>query len=398
MEEQTLRDEIRNLISRNRTEKAFELLSSIQFSQVDKQLIVLNSQYNRIKEELRLNVISKGEGEIRINQINMALLDISNKMDSSKTHATESKNITPQKQSFNPKLLLFLLIPIVAFLIYWGITGNDNAPKVPVESSQVLADGKKDKNETDIKEPSSETDPIIEKPKTPEPKVIPAIDILKLNSLVAYYPLDGSGIDKRNGINATATIGVKSQEGRNKKSNGSFYFDGKESRIELPVLLNSQSNNLSISVWIKTLNETGTIWGQYTKSATKYIGNNYSVTLLKKSIIHDNYPPSGGSAKLHEVASNNIPLNVWTHIVITRNSSSIKLYINGKQIADRPETETFETKDWGDVAYSVIGVRPRKDGIQNKDSFNGWIDDLLVFKSAIDTKTVEELYKFEYKY
>ncbi|MEM8527456.1 MAG: hypothetical protein AAGG68_22640, partial [Bacteroidota bacterium] len=88
MSEQSLRDEIRNLISENKTEDAFELLSSIQFSREDKQLIVLNNQYNRVKDELRLNVISKEEGERRINRINLALLDISNKLNPSKSTTT----------------------------------------------------------------------------------------------------------------------------------------------------------------------------------------------------------------------------------------------------------------------------------------------------------------------
>ncbi|MBK7869165.1 MAG: hypothetical protein IPJ74_00075 [Saprospiraceae bacterium] len=136
MDEQKLRDEIRKLISRNKTEDAFELLSSIQFSKEDKQLIVLNSQYNRIKEELRLNIISKDEGERRINQINMALLDISNKMDSSKPTFSDYKSIPPQKQSFNPKFLLLFLIPLTAFLVYWGMSSNDSQAKKSDESTQ----------------------------------------------------------------------------------------------------------------------------------------------------------------------------------------------------------------------------------------------------------------------
>lgn len=81
MNKQTLRSEIRELILKNKTDDAFELLSSVQFSETDKQLIILNSQYNRVKQELRLNVIPRDEAEIKINQINIALLDISNEVD-----------------------------------------------------------------------------------------------------------------------------------------------------------------------------------------------------------------------------------------------------------------------------------------------------------------------------
>lgn len=49
MNQQTIQEQIRKLIAENKTESAFELLSHVQFTHVDKELIILNSQYNRIQ-------------------------------------------------------------------------------------------------------------------------------------------------------------------------------------------------------------------------------------------------------------------------------------------------------------------------------------------------------------
>ncbi|MEL6668227.1 MAG: hypothetical protein AAFP08_04615, partial [Bacteroidota bacterium] len=77
MSNEDLKQEIRDLISKNRTEQAIERLSNAQFSQVDKELIILNSQYNRVQEEIRMNLISRDEADRKINTINKSLLELS---------------------------------------------------------------------------------------------------------------------------------------------------------------------------------------------------------------------------------------------------------------------------------------------------------------------------------
>ena len=126
MDEQNIRTQVKELISKSKTEEAIELLSRHQFSKLDKELIILNGQYNRVKEELRLNVISREEGERKINQINLAILDLSNKLGNKKLQADVF-----EKPAFNKQLLWLLAIPVfglIGFLIY-NSNGTEKNPE-----------------------------------------------------------------------------------------------------------------------------------------------------------------------------------------------------------------------------------------------------------------------------
>lgn len=121
-----LSDEIRKLIAQNKIEEAFELLSSIQLSKTDKELIVLNSQYNRIKEELMLNLISKDEGERRLNQINMALLELSTRIKPASEEQAAPLGGKPlaisTAKNIDPRLWYLLLLIPVFLGIFWIVS------------------------------------------------------------------------------------------------------------------------------------------------------------------------------------------------------------------------------------------------------------------------------------
>lgn len=126
MSENKLRDEIRQLISKNRTEKAIERLSSVQFSKIDKELIILNSKYNRVQTDLRMNVIDRAEAERQINSINVALLELSDRIDKGDTDIGTILANRVKQGGGAKKWWPLLLLPLVALGAYFIISGGSS--------------------------------------------------------------------------------------------------------------------------------------------------------------------------------------------------------------------------------------------------------------------------------
>jgi len=127
MSNEDLKQEIRDLISKNRTEQAIERLSNAQFSQVDKELIILNSQYNRVQEEIRMNLISRDEADRKINTINKSLLELSERIQKGDNDlASVLAKRAGEKSSFQ-KWWPLLLIPVFLVGIYWVAAGGNQS-------------------------------------------------------------------------------------------------------------------------------------------------------------------------------------------------------------------------------------------------------------------------------
>lgn len=139
MSKQDLKQEIRDLIINDRTEQAIERLSNVQFSRVDKELIILNSQFNRVKEDLRMNVISRDEAERKINNINKSLLELA---ESVQKGDKDLASVLAQRASGKAgpqKLWPLLLIPFLVFGIYWITSkGEGNTENNGQEGASVV--------------------------------------------------------------------------------------------------------------------------------------------------------------------------------------------------------------------------------------------------------------------
>ncbi|MEM8582675.1 MAG: hypothetical protein AAGF87_00330 [Bacteroidota bacterium] len=151
MSKQDLKQEIRDLIINDRTEQAIERLSNVQFSRVDKELIILNSQFNRVKEDLRMNVISRDEAERKINNINKSLLELA---ESVQKGDKDLASVLAQRASGKAgpqKLWPLLLIPFLVFGIYWITSkGESNTENNDQEGASVVDQDSIDRYQSDL--------------------------------------------------------------------------------------------------------------------------------------------------------------------------------------------------------------------------------------------------------
>ena len=186
----------------------------------------------------------------------------------------------------------------------------------------------------------------------------------------AYYKLDGDAADSSgNGYNGNDS-NVTWQNGRFGQA---AVFNGSSSYISGTV---SATATTSFSMWVK-INDT---------SSSQFIqvfdNNNFAIFIYsgKLNIQYASGSNSNGVAWTISNASS------WNHIAGTFTSSSSTLYVNGVQ-------KTESMNNWVNAeSVPYIGNRNALDGY-----FNGEIDQVRIFSSALTSSQVTQLYEEHYQ-
>lgn len=166
MERTAIATQIRQLIAQNQTRDALEFLSQFQFSAIDREIIMLNNRYNKIAEEERLGTISRQEANQDYNKINVALLELAEKIKQEAppvvppTPASTSP-VAPTAAASSGNALKYLglasLILVVIFSIFYLIN-RSNRKVTNKKSGQVQVDtteAVRDQSEAVITNPGS---------------------------------------------------------------------------------------------------------------------------------------------------------------------------------------------------------------------------------------------------
>ena len=175
------------------------------------------------------------------------------------------------------------------------------------------------------------------------------------------------------------------EEGANSSNFGqAAVYNGSSSKIILP---NSTSiapqNNFTFSAWFNTstLGVTQTIYAFNSPS-----------TYQSAVFIHSNGTNNIRvfSAGLNYYSSNNIyQANQWYHLVVTKSSTSgIVAYLDGVEIINEP-TATANNTQPPDGDNRIGGYKTAAESAW----FNGKIDQVRIYSSALDSTDVEKLYK-----
>lgn len=194
------------------------------------------------------------------------------------------------------------------------------------------------------------------------------------NNLVAYYPFNGNANDESENGNHGTVSGATLTSDRLGNPDSAYSFDGNDIiTIAHDDILNC-SNELSISVWVKPNSlQSAMILGK-----SNYTTNtNYLLRTKSTGYIAFEYKDFANS--------NSLPLTagIWNHIAVVSQTDDSKLvYINGVLA-----THTSASSPYGLVTNVLtIGARP------GAEFFNGSIDDLRMYKSALIESDVLNLY------
>jgi hypothetical protein len=193
-------------------------------------------------------------------------------------------------------------------------------------------------------------------------------------SLVAYYPFNGNANDESgNSLHGTVS-GATLTTDRFGNLDSAYSFDGSDIiTIAHNDLLNC-SEELSFSVWIKP----NTLQNAMILGKSNYVtATNYLLRTKSTGYLQFEYQDFANSNSLPLVAG------VWNHIAVVSNTDNSKnLYINGVLAS-----HTTATSPYGLVTNALtIGARP------GAEYFNGSIDDLRMYKSALSASDVLNLY------
>lgn len=175
--------------------------------------------------------------------------------------------------------------------------------------------------------------------------------------------------------------------GASGKFNNSGSFDGTNDYIQIPdsselrltssgtISLWVNPNSLPTSGW-KVLLSKGNWGGGLNNFSIYYVGSNSN---LRFDLAGSTTPPN-----IIQISNSYTPVGSWTHIVSTWDGSTIRLYINGKQISSTTQTKTPNTTGYDLYVGTAQGSASYV--------FDGKIDDVRLFNYSLDANQVKLLF------
>lgn len=165
----------------------------------------------------------------------------------------------------------------------------------------------------------------------------------------------------------------------------------KRSTIEIPHDDAFEPTEMTISSWVKISNfpkkQGDSRRWIISKNDDEHKDGHYALGISRNSPMA--YINIGGGPNNAIIVSNSnsrIEKNTWTHLALAISKTQITLFLNGKKIGSSrlPKPRTSGSESF------AIGKRP-----DNYNFFNGSIDDVYLFKSALSQIQIEHLYRGE---
>jgi dihydrofolate reductase len=90
--------------------------------------------------------------------------------------------------------------------------------------------------------------------------------------------------------------------------------------------------------------------------------------------------PAGGGTFGHVYGPSALPPNTWTHLAVSYDRTTIRLYVNGSQVSSQPAT--------GAIATSSNPLSIGGDSIYGQ-YFSGLIDEVRVYNTALTAAQIQ---------
>ncbi len=198
------------------------------------------------------------------------------------------------------------------------------------------------------------------------------------DSIIAKYEFEQSAVDTSHNKNHGTSHGDLGWTSEGKEG-GALVLDGSSGYIELPSAVTS-SAAITVSTWVYW--EGGSDWSR----VFDFGGSGGFMYLVPGGPSQKVYFSifQGGDQTL--TASSALPIGEWTHLAVTIEAGTGKLYINGHLEATN-ENMTYQPIDL-ESDSNYIGKSRFEDPL-----FNGKFDDFIVYKRALTPIEIESLVK-----
>jgi hypothetical protein len=209
--------------------------------------------------------------------------------------------------------------------------------------------------------------------------------------LVAYYPLNGNANDESgNGYNGIVYGATPTTDGYG-NSNSAYSFNGMGNYISLPSITMAARNSYTYSLWVYP-NQIPSYFAQIPFSAGD---NNFGYDQAL------GYQPNGSFfSGSYNIGTNPVqsylysPIvqpNQWIHVVVTRDSSFIKEYINGMKVSYSSTSDiNNQTANYGS-GPTFVNIGGRSNLVSNY-FLNGKVDEVRIYNRALSDSEAIALY------
>ncbi len=214
------------------------------------------------------------------------------------------------------------------------------------------------------------------------------------NGLLVHMPFTGNAKDvSGNAKNGTVNNAVLTND-RCGNVNSAYSFNGTNAYIEIPVS-SLQTQYCSYSLWISADEIPGT--GEYTYPfAIGASGGGQNIALCNNAMTGwAGGAYNNGSPSISLVAKGTQPtVDSWYHVVFVRDTTKIKIYINGVLNTNEasyggitPATGG-NTPNFGTSPKALLGNRD----LNSQFFFKGMIDDVRLYNRVLTADEIDSLY------
>jgi hypothetical protein len=209
-------------------------------------------------------------------------------------------------------------------------------------------------------------------------------------SLVGWWRMDdynSTHVFDRTGRNNGTRVGNVTPT-VNGKWGKAMSFDGSSGYVDMgnKTEFNFTSQNFSVSLWVKPLILDAT--ERRLVSRGTYNSNGWEVFISANSRVYGRTFQSGINQQTYS-SIGSLTHSTWNFVTVNRNGSSIRIFVNG---IDR--TDSAATHINPDSSSNSLYIN-RMSGLS---SFNGSIDNVMIFNRSLSTAEIQALYNSSYQY
>ena len=211
---------------------------------------------------------------------------------------------------------------------------------------------------------------------------VPVLSQNVTEGLTGYWPLNGNLSDlSGNDRNGTGYGDLSYTPDRFNHENSALTFDNQDEYFAIPddEGLNFYNHSFTLSLWFNS-----TIYQYWqTLFASSYSTYGFGLFFHDNKVYFYSYI-DGNTSTVETLYSQNLEINNWYHVVITRNANNgeTHLFINSVMYDSFIATGTLGSQD--PSYYSIGGY--------NTNNLNGSIDDILVYDRVLSQEEIQLLY------